>query len=95
MNKNTFIIASAVAALLAAATAVAQAHDAKLGKDKEKCGGIVKAGKNDCGTSAHSCAGQAAKDGDPNEWIAVPKGTCQRLVGGKVVQADRKAQPKN
>ncbi len=30
----------------------------------EKCYGVVKAGKNDCRTAAHSCAGQAAKDGD-------------------------------
>jgi uncharacterized membrane protein len=95
MTKNTFMIVPAVAALLAIGTVASQAHEAKLGKDQEKCGGIVKAGKNDCGTSAHSCAGQAEKDADTNEWIAVPKGACERIVGGKVVHADRKGQPKN
>lgn len=35
----------------------------------EKCMGIVKAGKNDCGTSGHACAGQSTKDGAPDEWI--------------------------
>lgn len=47
----------------------------------EKCAGIVRAGMNDCGTSGHSCAGQASKDGDAEEWIYVPEGTCQKMVG--------------
>lgn len=49
----------------------------------EKCYGVAKAGANDCGTDRHSCAGQAVKDGDPSEWVAVPQGLCDRLVGGK------------
>ncbi|WP_156495228.1 DUF2282 domain-containing protein, partial [Oleiphilus sp. HI0128] len=32
----------------------------------------------------HSCAGQAAKDGDPEEWVYVPEGTCSKIVNGKV-----------
>ncbi len=50
----------------------------------EKCMGIVKAGKNDCGTSGHACAGQSSKDNGPDEWIYVPEGTCEKIVGGKV-----------
>ena len=50
--------------------------------DKEKCYGVVKAAKNDCGAPGHSCAGQATKDGDANEWVYVPKGLCDKLVGG-------------
>ena len=50
----------------------------------EKCYGIVKAGKNDCGTSGHACAGQSTKDGAPDEWIYVPKGMCEKIVGGKL-----------
>jgi uncharacterized membrane protein len=50
----------------------------------EKCMGIVKAGKNDCGTSGHACAGQSTKDGAPDEWIYVPQGTCEKIAGGKV-----------
>lgn len=51
---------------------------------KEKCYGVVKAGNNDCGSAdgAHSCAGQAAADNDPNEWVAVPAGLCDKLAGG-------------
>ena len=50
----------------------------------EKCQGIAKAGLNDCGTSQHSCAGQAKVDRDPEEWIYLPAGTCERITGGKI-----------
>lgn len=52
----------------------------------EKCTGIAKQGKNDCGSTdgRHSCAGKAEKDNDPTEWVYVPKGTCEKIVGGKV-----------
>ena len=55
----------------------------------EKCLGIVKAGMNDCGSSKHACAGQAKTDGDPEEWVYVPEGTCDKIVGGKVKQAKK------
>lgn len=50
----------------------------------EKCYGIVKAGKNDCASTAnkHSCATLAKIDKDPNEWIKLPKGLCNKIVGG-------------
>ncbi len=56
-------------------------------KEWEKCAGVSKAGMNDCGSldGAHACSAQATKDNDPNEWIYVPKGTCDKL-GGKVVK---------
>ncbi|VAW91154.1 hypothetical protein MNBD_GAMMA22-2649 [hydrothermal vent metagenome] len=50
----------------------------------EKCAGIVKAGKNDCGTSKHSCSGKAAKDGMAEEWLYVPNGTCSKIVGASI-----------
>nr|WP_255510999.1 DUF2282 domain-containing protein [Cyanobium sp. LEGE 06113] len=37
---------------------------------------------NDCGTSKHSCAGEAKVSGDPEEWVYVPTGTCKKIVGG-------------
>lgn len=52
----------------------------------EKCAGIVKAGKNDCGTSKASCAGTSKVDGDKEAWIALPKGTCEKIVGGTVLK---------
>jgi uncharacterized membrane protein len=50
----------------------------------EKCTGIVKAGMNDCGTSQHACAGQATADGNAEEWVYLPKGTCEKIPGGSV-----------
>lgn len=73
-------IASAFALGLLASTGSAVAAD----EQAEKCYGIVKAGKNDCQTSAHACAGQASKDGQGDSWIYVPKGTCEKIVGGSL-----------
>ena len=64
------------------ALGLAQAAQAQETKDKEKCYGIAKAGQNDCGTAAHTCAGKAKKDNAPDEWKYVPKGTCEK-AGGK------------
>ncbi len=52
-------------------------------KTWEKCAGVSKAGKNDCGAldGSHKCGGMASKDNDPNEWVYVPKGTCEKLGG--------------
>lgn len=52
----------------------------------EKCAGIAKAGKNDCGAlnGKHACAGQATESGSADEWVYVPEGTCEKIVGGTV-----------
>lgn len=55
-------------------------------KGFEKCAGIVNAGMNDCGTSKHSCSGQAKINKDPEEWIYVPKGTCKKISGSTLKQ---------
>jgi uncharacterized membrane protein len=61
--------------------------DAQAAKEGfEKCAGIVKAGQNDCAANGHSCAGQAKVDGDKNEWVYVPEGTCAKIVSGTVVK---------
>jgi uncharacterized membrane protein len=76
------MIASAVGTLLAAGNAsqVLAADEA----GKEKCYGVVQAGKNDCATSAHSCQGEAKKDRDAKKWIYLPKGTCERIAGASL-----------
>ena len=80
-SVNT-LLASAVA--LTAAGGIGSAN--ALSADKEKCYGVVKAGHNDCGNAAktHSCAGHATVDGDGGEWLALPKGVCEKLVGGSL-----------
>lgn len=50
----------------------------------EKCTGISKAGKNDCGTSQHACAGMAKTDSMAEEWLYVPEGTCEKIPGGVI-----------
>lgn len=84
MNDANTLMRSALAGLLALGVG-AFAMTASAGKaGMEKCAGVVKAGKNDCGTNAHACAGQAKKDGDPQEWVYVPAGTCEKIVGAKL-----------
>jgi uncharacterized membrane protein len=80
MTSKTAILAAAVSSLLALTTSAFAADDAKL----EKCYGVAKAGKNDCAGGAHACAGQSSKDGSTKEFIELPKGTCQRIVGGSL-----------
>lgn len=83
VTKNTLntLIASAFVLTVAAATpGVANAAE------KEKCYGVVKAGKNGCGSAdgKHSCEGQATVDGSGQEWVSLPAGVCEKLVGGSV-----------
>ena len=78
MTSKTAILAAAVGSLFVLAGPLFAADDA----NSEKCYGVSKAGKNDCAGGAHACAGQSSKDGSGKEFIKVPKGTCERLVGG-------------
>jgi uncharacterized membrane protein len=55
--------------------------------DMEKCYGVAKAGKNDCAGPAHACSGQSKADASGKDFIAVPKGTCERLSGGSLMMA--------
>jgi uncharacterized membrane protein len=59
MKHSKLIVHSALVSLLGLGT-LAAAGVATAAEDKgEKCYGVVKAGKNDCQTSTHSCAGTA------------------------------------
>lgn len=88
LSKNTLntLIAGAFAASMTMAASSANADDHGAKAEKEKCYGVVKAGKNDCGNAAgtHSCAGQAEVDADGGEWLSLPKGICERLAGGSL-----------
>ncbi len=76
------LVSTAIAALAAAGFATCAAAQG-TGAAQEKCYGIAKSGKNDCGTASHSCANKATKDNDPAEWKYVTKGTCEK-AGGKL-----------
>ena len=86
MMTKTTLISAALGGLLALGAISATAAD---DANTEKCYGVAKAGKNDCAGAKHACAGQGAKDNDANEWVKLPKGTCERLVGGSLAPAKK------
>jgi uncharacterized membrane protein len=89
MHATDRILRAALAGLFAAGalsvTASALADDKDHAKD-EKCAGIIKAGKNDCATSKNQCHGHVQADRDPEGWIYVPKGTCDKIAGAHLTK---------
>lgn len=80
--KDSKAMAAAAIAGLFAMTVLANVH---AEEKPEKCYGVVKAHKNDCQTSAGSCAGTAKEDGQGDAWMYLPKGTCEKIVGGSLM----------
>jgi uncharacterized membrane protein len=95
-TSTTAVLAAAVALALAASQQAANAASAEMEKMMketaeaikagkiEKCYGVSKAGGNDCQTATASCAGSSTKDGDKAAFVALPKGTCERLASGSL-----------
>jgi uncharacterized membrane protein len=86
MSTSNTLIASAIMTLSLAGAATAADSATPTKPETEQCAGIVKAGMNDCGTSEHGCAGMAKTDRHAEEWITLPKGTCEKIAGGTVVK---------
>ena len=81
--KKTQLVTAAIAALLTTAVSVNASADKPPAM--EKCYGIVKGGKNDCGTKlGNSCAAAVKQDNAPEAWIFLPKGSCEKITGGKL-----------
>lgn len=85
MNRRT-LLASAMTGLVAMGAATASTQ-ALAGPKMEKCYGVAKAGKNDCATKVNSCAGTNKVNGNPNAFVVVPEGVCQKLVHGSLTPA--------
>ncbi|MEO8313625.1 MAG: DUF2282 domain-containing protein [Pseudomonadota bacterium] len=88
MKQSNTILRTALASLVAvgatsfaASTLAADEH-----AGEEQCAGVVKAGKNDCATANNACHGHAEKDAAPMVWIYLPKGTCTKIAGARVVK---------
>ena len=76
----------AIAGLLTASSlALSQAAQA-ADVDKEQCAGVIRAGQNDCATSTNACHSHVETDANPEAWIYLPKGTCEKIVGARVVK---------
>ena len=88
MSNTHNILSAAIGSLLVMGLVSGNAMAADM--KSENCFGIAKAGKNDCASnkSAHSCAGQATKNNDPQDFVAVPQGTCDKIAGGMTMNSD-------
>ncbi len=84
INKEKLGKAAAAAFLVIVTTKNVNSANNEASTLSEKCYGVVKAGLNDCATSKASCAGSATKDSQPDAFILMPKGMCEKLVGGQV-----------
>jgi len=85
--NNSHILSAAIGSLLVLGLASGNANAAEKKMEMEKCFGIAKAGMNDCSSnkSAHACAGQATMNNDPMDFVAVPKGTCNKIASGSLM----------
>ncbi|MGA9665499.1 MAG: DUF2282 domain-containing protein [Gallionella sp.] len=88
--NNSHILSAAIGSLLVLGFASGNANAADNKMNMEKCFAIAKAGMNDCSSnkSAHACAGQATRNNDPMDFVAVPKGTCDKIAGGSLSGGD-------
>jgi uncharacterized membrane protein len=78
-SKLAVLIAAAVGTAILAGQAQAADQPAS-----EKCYGVAKAGKNDCQTPSNSCAGTNKMDGNHQAFVLLPKGSCEKIVGGSL-----------
>lgn len=84
MYSKTKLIQSAISSFLiltASNSVIAKSSDDSA---TEKCYGIVKTGLNDCATATASCAGSSTKDGQKDAFLLMPKGLCEKIVGGSL-----------
>ena len=89
MKKSNLYLSAAVMsafALTSCDTGQKTGGDTAAQTDNEKCYGVAKAGKNQCGAkeAGTSCEGSSTVDADPNAWVYLPKGMCERIVGGNL-----------
>lgn len=83
-NVNAIVQSALAAAITVGALGTQAPVFAAENPDVEKCYGVAKAGKNDCKTLSNACAGHSVTDAQPDAFIALPKGTCERISGGSL-----------
>lgn len=92
MNSNMILKSALAGAMALGVASITSAAGMPQGKampmgNMVKCYGINAAHKNDCKSPGHSCAGQDAKARDPNAFVAVPAGLCEKIDGGSTKPA--------
>lgn len=86
--KTTSLITSALSLVLITGSSSAE-------NQKEQCAGVVKAGLNDCASAEHICAGMNSDDGNETDWLWLPTGTCEKIIGAhilKTIDPDKNAK---
>jgi len=88
-KKNAVIHSALLVALslVGAQAASAEPKVPQLPSGWEACGGVAKAGMNDCAvrTSLHACAGMAKSDNEADSYVFLPKGLCTKIAKGTVL----------
>lgn len=82
MNKDKLITAAMMAFLSLTANHATFADSSEA--TSEKCYGIAKTGMNDCSTATASCAGSSTSDNQKDAFLLLPKGLCEKIVGGSL-----------
>jgi uncharacterized membrane protein len=83
-NRSDWIELAILGVIAAGSFVLVQTADA-ADAEQEQCAGVIKAGKNDCATSHNACHSHVETDGDPEAWIYLPKGTCEKIAGARIV----------
>lgn len=83
MIPSKTLVTTAISGLLSLSV-LAAITTAQAAENNEKCYGVSKAGKNDCQTATHSCAGTSTTDAAGDSWVYVPAGLCEKIVGGNL-----------
>ncbi len=92
IKKSAIVHSTLLVALsLAGAQSASAAKVPELPVGWEACGGVAKAGMNDCATKAspHACAGMSKTDGAADSYVFLPKGLCEKIANGVVLAATK------
>lgn len=81
MKKAKLLAAAAKAVAFSVGSANADGEMEKCKVVDENGKGLIKEHKADCAGNNNSCAGHNSK-GDPDAWIMVPKGECDKVNKG-------------
>ncbi|MGA7802155.1 MAG: DUF2282 domain-containing protein [Gammaproteobacteria bacterium] len=81
MRDTRLIMSAALTGLVAFAAGATTPAVAADKPAMQKCYGINKAHMNDCASADHGCKGMATKARDPQSFVLVPKGVCQKIAG--------------
>ena len=83
-NRTAFQLALGSVLPLGLVSAATQADAKPTWEGHEKCYGVSKEGMNDCHNADHRCGGRSKESGASNEWVYLPEGTCEKIVGGSL-----------